>query len=84
MTIMPLHAGGNRNPRIHLDSIRVEHPESIKGRSFILIDDVTTTGGSLHACSQLLMRAGATDVCCMALARTVRQRSHYCDGLIPF
>ncbi len=32
---------------------------SVKGRAFVLVDDVITTGSTIQACSQELMKAGA-------------------------
>ncbi len=36
--------------------------------TYIVIDDVTTTGATLYAAREALLRAGATDVTCIALA----------------
>ena len=42
--------------------------QSIKGKRVILVDDIVTTGASLAACVQKLLRAGATEVLCVAVA----------------
>lgn len=70
--IQKLSHGGVRSDKIHLDSIRVVKPELIIGQRVLLIDDVTTSGHSLVACRTLLLRSGAVEVECFALARTVK------------
>lgn len=42
----------------------------IRNRSVLLVDDVMTTGASLHACAQVLLRAGVAQVSALVLART--------------
>ena len=71
VAIPKLATGGNRTVAQHLRSIRVENAELIRGREVLLLDDVSTSGGSLEACAQLLMEAGATAVKCAVLGRTV-------------
>lgn len=48
-------------------------PEAeVKGRSFIIVDDVLTTGATAEACARLLKRAGAKSVELLAFARVLR------------
>lgn len=42
----------------------------IKGKDVLLIDDVMTTGATLRECSKALLKAGATKVICLVIART--------------
>lgn len=42
---------------------------SIKGRSFLLIDDICTTGATLAGCARRLRQAGAARVAALVLAR---------------
>ena len=71
-SIDKLSRGGNRDLAVHLNSVKVVNSDVIKGKTVLLLDDVMTTGNSLGACRQLLLRAGAKNVLCLALAKTVR------------
>jgi len=64
--------GGDRSVNVHLKSIDVENKDLIKNRQVLLLDDVTTTGNSFIACKQLLLKAGADEVSCLALGKTKR------------
>jgi hypothetical protein len=70
--IPKLAKGGNRSVVRHLETIEVQHAELITGRDVLLLDDVTTSGGSLDACRQLLLGAGALAVKRAVLGTTVR------------
>lgn len=43
-------------------------PEKVKGRSVVLIDDVTTTGATLIEARKVLLQGGAKDVMCLSVA----------------
>ncbi len=43
----------------------------LQGSCVVLIDDVHTTGSTLEACARILKRAGAREVRCLTLARTL-------------
>ncbi|MEI8121701.1 MAG: ComF family protein [bacterium] len=45
------------------------YPEWIEGRSFLLVDDVMTTGATVSEISRVLKDAGAADVCVVTVAR---------------
>lgn len=49
------------------------HTAQLRGRHVLLVDDVTTTGATLHAAAQALVHAGATRVSALVFARTPPQ-----------
>ena len=53
----------------------VRKPESIAGRTVILVDDVMTTGTTAAECTRVLLRAGAERVQVVTLARVLRQQA---------
>lgn len=63
--------GGSRNIEKHLNSIKANNINLVKGKEILLLDDVTTTHCSLKACKQILINAGATNIVAYALAQTV-------------
>lgn len=50
------------------NAFSVPHPEAVRGRRFLLIDDVVTSGATLSVCADALLAAGAASVVCAALA----------------
>ena len=50
-------------------ALEPEYASAAKGKRIVLIDDVMTTGASLHAAAQVLRRAGAAHVTAIVLAR---------------
>ncbi len=53
-------------------SISPRWKEKIKGEHILLIDDVYTTGATVSACSECLLKYGAAEVCVLTLCRVVR------------
>ncbi|WDQ32171.1 hypothetical protein PTQ21_27955 [Paenibacillus marchantiae] len=68
--IQKLAHGGPRSIDIHRNSINVIDRELIMDKEVLLLDDITTSGNSLYACRELLLRAGAREVQCLAFGRT--------------
>jgi ComF family protein len=53
----------------------VRRPAAINRRDVVLVDDVSTTGSTLDACSRTLLKSGATRVYGLTLARAPVRRS---------
>ncbi|MDF0645014.1 MAG: ComF family protein [Nitrospira sp.] len=49
----------------------VPRPHMVAGRRILLIDDVFTTGATLHECAAVLSASGAQSVLALTLARTI-------------
>ena len=61
------------SPNARLKNVKhafeVKRPQKIKGRRIVLIDDVLTTGATLGECTKALLKAGATSVDTLTVAR---------------
>jgi ComF family protein len=55
------------------NAFRVRNSERLRGKRILLVDDVLTTGSTLHAASSALKAAGADYVAALTLARVVRR-----------
>jgi ComF family protein len=47
------------------------HPSAVKQRSLLLMDDVSTTGSTIAACTEALLSAGAQEVYVLTIARAL-------------
>ncbi|HLY99316.1 MAG TPA: ComF family protein [Candidatus Angelobacter sp.] len=50
----------------------VKHPERVRGRSVLIVDDVMTTGATASECARVLLRAGASQVFVVTVARAIK------------
>jgi ComF family protein len=53
-------------------AFQVVHPNRVKGRSILLVDDVLTTGTTASECARVLRKAGAEQVWVATVARTLK------------
>ena len=51
------------------DAFKLENANRIKGRDVLLVDDVSTTGNTLNACSKIMRKGGVRTIYCVTLAR---------------
>ncbi len=53
-------------------SLRIGAEKKIKGKKFVLVDDIITSGATVKVCSDILTDAGALDVICLGAGRSVK------------
>lgn len=70
-TIAKLATGGERSVDVQLESLKTNPDLSIEGDVILLVDDVTTSGNSLRACKEILLRNGAKRVAMFALGQSI-------------
>lgn len=58
------------------DAFTVKNPESLKGKSVLLCDDVITTGATLQEAAKTLRAAGITDISAVVVATTEELEIH--------
>ena len=64
--------GGGRSIQANLESMAAYDHRGLRESTVVILDDTVTTGNSIAAARELLMRAGAYRVAAIALARTVK------------
>lgn len=52
--------------------IHPRHADKVRGRAIVLVDDVLTTGATVRECSDILLKAGASSVNVLTIARAVK------------
>lgn len=70
-SIDKLAYGGIRDKELHMQTIDAVEDMDVSGEIVLLMDDVTTTGNSLYACKEILMRNGADKVEMFALGKAI-------------
>uniref|UniRef100_UPI004055F57A ComF family protein n=1 Tax=Candidatus Electrothrix sp. TaxID=2170559 RepID=UPI004055F57A len=61
-------SGKARRHNLH-QAFCLEKPNEISGKNILLVDDVFTTGSTLHECAKVLLAAGAAEVAAFTVAR---------------
>lgn len=57
-------------------AFQISRPQEIKGKTILLVDDVTTTGATLEECTRILKREGAQRVYCAVFALSLPRKYH--------
>lgn len=57
------------------EAFKVLRPKQVQGKCLILVDDVMTTGATLNACADALLRAGASCILGLTVAKTPPRRA---------
>lgn len=65
---------GRRRNVAHVFRVRPRYAPRVKGARIVLVDDVLTTGATAEACARVLLRAGASAVDVLTLARVLSPR----------
>jgi ComF family protein len=69
MTETQTHFNASKRRENLVDAFAVSRPEWIRNRCVLLVDDVMTTGSTLHECAKVLKKAGARVVWALTVAR---------------
>jgi ComF family protein len=69
----PSQAGlsANKREKNIKNSFAVKDANKVCGKSFLIIDDVVTTGTTIDECAKVLKKAGARKVEALSLARSI-------------
>lgn len=62
-------------------ALQVHHPDLVRDRTVLLIDDVLTTGATLSEAARVLLAAGAASVDILVLALVLREEYSYMLGI---
>jgi ComF family protein len=68
-TLPQVQCNGEKRRTNIKNAFQVKNPDKIKGKRVLLIDDVYTTGSTLNECCKVLLKAGATSVDILTVAR---------------
>lgn len=68
-TLPQVSCNGKQRLKNVRNAFDVFHPEMVKNKRIVLIDDVFTTGSTLKECARVLKRAGAKSVDALTIAR---------------
>ncbi|PKO02933.1 MAG: hypothetical protein CVU43_05230 [Chloroflexi bacterium HGW-Chloroflexi-5] len=57
------------------------NPATLKKRNILIVDDVITTGATMHNCAKAILNAGAEKIYCLSVARAILRHEKHHQGL---
>ena len=68
-TLMQSSLGKNERAKNVQNAYEIKNMEKINNKNILLVDDIYTTGATINECKRIIMRAGATKVGVLIIAK---------------
>jgi len=67
-----------------MEAFKLTHPEGIRGKHILLIDDVITTGATISSCAQAIVEAGDVKISILSVAYATQNNTPDSDSPLLF